>query len=364
MTIHGGGRNTANLIIGSYTHSLPHVVAKGNGISILNINEASGRIELLETIPDVRNPTYLAIAEDGQTLYCVEELAEKDGAGAAIIRRNVDGTGSTVVGRLPVFGDAPCHVSLDGHGRWLFVSNYQSGNFVAYPLGADGRPSGEGIDIRRSGSGPNPERQEGPHAHQATVSPDGRHVLICDAGTDEIARYAISGDLVEKIPDAVAKARSGTLPRHLVFASDGRHVFVLHELGCTVASYAYGPGGMRLVGEVSTLPEQFSGSSAGAAIRLHPQGRFLYASNRGHDSIVGFKVKESDGSLEPIGWYATRGKTPRDFAIDPGGTLLVAANQDSGSLAVFSIDPTTGALEPLGDVYEIGTPVCVLFAGK
>jgi 6-phosphogluconolactonase len=352
----------ATLIIGSYTHSLPHVVAKGNGISILKIDDATGVIELLETVSDLRNPTYLAISSDGRTVYGVEEFSEEDGAGVAIMRRDEQGNGLSLVARLPVFGDAPCHVSLDEKGRWLFVCNYQSGNVIAYALGVDGRPVGEGIDIRRSGSGPNPLRQEGPHAHQATISPDNRHVLICDAGADEIARYAISETYVEKAPDLVVKARPGSLPRHLTFSKNGQHVFVLHELSCTIASYAYENDGMRLVDEVSTLPTDFSGVSAGAAIRLHPQGRFVYASNRGHDSIVAFEVNEDDGTLKPIGWYETRGKTPRDFAIDPEGMFLVAANQDSDTLAVFAIDQTTGALQQLGDTFEIGTPVSVLFA--
>lgn len=352
------------LIIGSYTHSLPHVVAKGSGISLLRLDGETARIEPVDVIGAVRNPTYLALSPDEQTLYCVEELDQKDGAAVAILKRDVDQDRWSLSDRFPVPGDAPCHVSVDESGKWLFISNYGSGNFIAYPLGADGLRNGEGIDIRRAGRGANPDRQEGPHVHQATVSPDNRHVLICDAGTDEIARYPLSEDGPESQPDLVIKAKPGSLPRHLTFSRDGKYIFALQELGCAITSYAYADEGLQLLTEVSTLPADYVGMSAGAAIHLHPNGRFLYASNRGDDSIAAFEVGEERGELIPIGWFATGGRTPRDFAIDPSGRFLVAANQDSDTLVAFSIDRASGALSPFGNPYSIGTPVCVLFAGN
>jgi 6-phosphogluconolactonase len=352
----------ATLIVGTYTDSLPHVAAKGTGISVLRIDGGSGEITPVSTFSGLKNPTYLALSPDGGKLYAVEELDEKDGAAAAALCFDVKIGNISAEATMTVKGDAPCHVAVDNDGRRLFVGNYGSGSFVAYALGPDGLPTGEQIEVQRRGSGPNPDRQQGPHVHQVVPTPDGRHVLICDAGTDEIARHSIAGCLIDPKPDHVTKAASGSLPRHMVFSRDGAHVFVLHELACTIASYAYGESGLELLGEASTLPGDFGGQSACAAIRLHPNGRFLYASNRGHDSIVAYAVDDG-GLLTPIGWYATLGRTPRDFAVDPSGSYLVAANQDSHSLAVFRIDRQTGALEAIGETYEIGSPACVLFAG-
>lgn len=354
-------RLTGVLIIGSYTHSLPHVEASGTGISVLEIDPSTGIIRPRQMVGGVRNPTYLALSKNGRRLYSVEEMPAADEAGLAIFhKRDVDGSWE-LAGRASAFGDAPCHVSLDAEESWLFVSNYGTGNLVAYPLGDDGLPAGDAIDIRRSGSGPNPDRQEGPHVHQAVISPDEQIVLVCDAGTDEIVGYPISSRHLENVPEIVSRAKPGSLPRHLAFSVDGRLVFVLHEISCTITTYVYRPEGMIAVAEAFTLPSTFSGNSAAAAIRVHPNGRFLYASNRGHDSIAVFAIDTDSGSLEPRGWFATGGKIPRDFAINPDGTLLVAANQDSNTLNVFSIDGTTGGLKELGEPFSIGTPVCVLF---
>jgi 6-phosphogluconolactonase len=350
------------LVIGSYTDSLPHVVAQGLGISTLRLSADTGRLTLVSVFTELRNPTYLALGKDRRTLYSVEELAEKDGAAAVVLSLDAQMGEMKVLARIGAKGDWPCHVSLDHEERRLFVSNYLSGNFITAELDANGVPAGAVVNIQRSGTGPNASRQEGPHVHQATVTPDGRRVLVCDAGTDEIARHAIGPGLIDPIPDAVVKATGGYLPRHLAFSTDGTRFVVVNELGCSVSIYSYSEKEIRLLDEVSTLPDDFAGESACAAIRVHPGGRFVYASNRGHDTIVAFDVDPANGALKPIGWYSTRGTTPRDFAIDPSGRYLVAANQDSHSLAVFRIDPVSGALAPVGDTYATGSPVCVLFA--
>jgi 6-phosphogluconolactonase len=351
----------ATIIVGSYTEPMPHVMGRGEGISVLRVDGRTGTISPVAAFAGLRNPTYLALSRNGRALYAVEELDERDGAGAAVLDFDVATSRLSLLARMSVNGDAPCHIALDNADSRLFIGNYGSGNFVTYALGADAQPSGKFFDIRRSGSGPNPDRQLGPHVHQIVPTPGGRHVLVCDAGTDEIARHSLSGGLIDPHPDHVTRASGGSLPRHLVFSKDGTQAFVLHELSCSIASYAYGEDGLTFLGEVSTLPPRFEGQSYAAAIKLHPGGRFLYASNRGHDSIVAYAVGVG-GALTPVGWHGTRGNTPRDFAIDPAGRYLVAANQDTHSLAVFRIDLQTGALEPVGETYDIGSPVCVLFA--
>ncbi|WJH41722.1 lactonase family protein [Aliirhizobium terrae] len=351
------------IIIGSYTEPMPHVMGRGEGISVQRIDAYTGSITPVSTCRELHNPTYLAFSRDGNMLYAVEELDEKDGAGAAVLRFDAATGELSVEAKVAVYGDAPCHISLDNQDSRLFIGNYGSGNFVTYPLGSNGLPAGDCVDIRRSGSGPNPDRQEGPHVHQVVASPDGLHVLVCDAGTDEITRHSIANGLIDPVPDHVTRTTAGSLPRHLVFSLDGDKVFVLHELANTISTYAYGKEGLTLLSQQSTLPQDYHGPSYGAAIHIHPNGRFLYASNRGHDSIIAYDIDDG-GQLKPIGWYGTRGKTPRDFAIDPLGRVLVVANQDSHSLAVFMIDRRTGALKPIGELYEIGSPVCVLFAAR
>lgn len=350
------------LIIGAYTDSLPHVQAKGTGISLLSFDPDTGIIAAGPTYSDIRNPTYLAVSKDQKRLYAVEELSETDGADIIVFSLDAAGGQLSPLATVPAHGDWPCHVSFDLTERRLFVSNYLSGTFATYALGDDGLPKGGGVTIKRTGTGPNLERQEGPHVHQGVPTPDGLHVLLCDAGTDEIARHSLTGSLIETQPNLVVRTAGGSLPRHLAFAPDGKRFFVVHELGCCVNSYAYGADEIRLLATASALPEAWSGESNCATIRAHPNGKFVFASNRGHNSIVVFDVSGPEETLRATGWYSTRGETPRDFNIDPSGRFLIAANQDGHSLAAFAIDGQTGALTAIGDTYAIGSPVCVLFA--
>lgn len=362
MTKQNNNLDEITLLIGSYTDSLPHVQARGQGISVLRLSKGSGRITPVSQFTELRNPTYLTLSADKKTLYSVEELFGEDGSAVAALSFDKASGAMRVLGRVDAEGDWPCHVALDKTEDRLFVSNYLSGNFVTCELDASGVPTGVTVNIQRSGTGPNESRQEGPHVHCAAVTPDGGHVLVCDAGTDEIARYSIAKGLIETSSDLVVKTRGGHLPRHLALSTDGSQFFVVHELGCSVSAYAFDGDEIRLIQEISTLPEDFTGESACAAIRVHPNGRFVYASNRGHDSIVAFRVNADSGQMETVGWYSTQGGTPRDFAIDPSGHYLVAANQDGHSLVVYKIDQTSGALSPFGATYEIGSPVSVVFA--
>jgi 6-phosphogluconolactonase len=351
------------LLVGSYTDSLPHVQAKGEGVSLLGFDAATGAISPLVVFEDVHNPTYLALSQDRSILYAVEEMPRDEGASVVALHLDLAGKSLSFVDRLPAHGDCPCHVALDHDERRLFVSNYVSGNLVVFELDDNGRPTGAFADLQRSGQGPNPDRQEGPHVHQAVLAPDGEHVLVCDLGTDQLACHRLGDGLIDPVPDVVATVGSGTLPRHLVFSPNGQYFYVAHEQANTVTTHAYSNAGLPPIGEVSMLPPGFRGASAAAAIRLHPNGRFLYASNRGHDSIAVFELTENESALRPVGIAATGGKAPRDFAIDPTGHWLVAANQDSHTLTVFAIDPDTGVVTPIGEPYETGSPVSVLFAG-
>lgn len=347
--------------VGSYTVTMPHVQARGTGISTFSLDYDEATLTQLGTFSGISNSSYLAISHDEKMLYSVEEHAEDAGASVVALSLDADGSTLSLIARVPALGGDPCHVSLDHAGQHLFAANYQTGSFATYKLDQNGVPQLPGFKVERSGNGPNPDRQEGPHAHQCIATPDGKYVLVCDAGTDEIALYPVSNAALRSAPFQVVKTEGGSLPRHAVFARDGRYCYVVHELSCTIGIYSYTAEGLKFEADVTTLPSDFHGQSACAAIRLHPNGRFLYASNRGHDSIVAYEISTQGNELSMIGWFSTRGKTPRDFAIDPTGHYLVAANQDSHSLALFAIEQHTGALLPKGDVYETGSPTCVVF---
>jgi 6-phosphogluconolactonase len=352
--------NTSHiLVVGTYTDSLPHVEARGQGIHLLGFDGETGEITDGPLIQGMMNPTFLTASRDGTRLYSVQEMGEADGAAVDLFALNPTTSEARHLARRPALGGWPCHVGLDRDERRLYLSNYLSGSFVVYPLDTDGVPAEAPLKIQRAGTGPNPDRQEGPHVHQGVPTPDGLHVLVCDAGTDSIVRHRLLGDSLDSEPNLIVQAEGGSLPRHLAFLPDGSGFLVQHELDGTVVSYRYGSEAIEKVASVSALPADWTGPRSGATIRVHPGGRFVYASNRGHDSIVGFDLAGGLASLVPIGWWSTAGRTPRDLIITADGRFLIAANQDSDNLTVFSIDAATGDLRQLATREGIGSPVCV-----
>jgi len=255
-------------------------------------------------------------------------------------------------------------VSVDKTGKWLFVANYNSGSAAAYPINADGSLGEASAVDQHAGKSVNP-RQNGPHAHMAAISPDNRFVWVPDLGLDEVLSYRIDatkGGMAANDPPFV-KLTAGSGPRHVVFRPDAKFAYVVSELAATVTVFSYdaAKGAMQEVQTISTLPDGYTGAKSGAEIALDPGGKFLYASNRGHDSIAIFKVDAAKGTLTAAGNVSAGGKTPRDFAIDPTGNYLLAANQDSNNVVEFKIDRQTGGLTPTGDTLDVGAPVCVIF---
>jgi 6-phosphogluconolactonase len=236
---------------------------------------------------------------------------------------------------------------------------------AAFPIKPDGSLGEAAVTFQHAGKSVNAERQSGPHAHNAAISPDNRFVWVCDLGLDELISYHIDAakGLIQNDPPFV-KVAPGSGPRHVVFRGDSRFAYVEDEMGATVTVFSYNDvkGTMQQVQVISTLPAGYTGTKSGAEIALHPSSKFLYTSNRGHDSIAMFKVDEDKGTLTFAGTVPTGGKTPRNFAIYPGGDSLLAANQDSNNMVLFKIDRQTGALTPTGDKYEIGSPVSIVFA--
>jgi 6-phosphogluconolactonase len=274
--------------------------------------------------------------------------------------------GLTFLNQQASGGAAPCHLSIDKTGHHVLVANYGGGSVAVLPIQQDGRLGAATALVRHQGSSVNKERQQGPHAHAIDVDAANRHVLAADLGLDKLLVYRFDPSKGTLTPEETkaGKTSPGAGPRHFAFHPSGRFVYVINELDSTVTVFGYGAeqASLTAIQSVPTLPSGFTGTSATAEVVLSPDGRFLYGSNRGHDSLAIFAIDSGDGKLTAVGHEPTRGKKPRNFAIDPTGAYLLAANQDSDSIAVFRIDPATGRLSAVGDPVHAPRPVCITFA--
>jgi 6-phosphogluconolactonase len=351
------------VFIGTYTG--PNTDSKG--IYAFRFDDRTGALTPLGLKAETTSPSFLAAGGSGRVMYAVNEVGDFKGtkAGSITSFAVAAATGAlTPLGVQSTVGGGPCHVQCDGSGRFAAVANYGGGNFAIFPVGPDGRLGASSTVVAGTGSGPDKARQEGPHAHQVVFDPTNKYMLAVDLGIDQILVYRFdqaSGQITPNDPSS-ARLPPGSGPRHLAFHPDGRFIFAISELSSTITSFAWdgANGALRSIGAKSTLPAGYTGQNSTAEIAVHPNGRVLYGSNRGHDSIVVMSIAP-DGTLTPVEHVPTRGKTPRNFAIDPSGRWLIAANQGSGTLAVFGIDQKTGRLLPVGPLASVGSPVCVLF---
>lgn len=346
--------------VGTYTSG------RSEGIYLLRLNLASGELRHVGLTKGVVNPSYLTLDRHGRRLYAVNELDEFEGKkSGAVSAFAVDRTTGnlTFLNRQPTHGGSPCYVSLDASGRFLLVANYVGGSVAVLPLRGDGS-LGEATDVEHyRGSGVNPQRQEAPHAHCILPDPTGRHIYSCDLGTDRVMVFrfdAQRGRLIHAAQGS-AQLKPGSGPRHLTFDPGGRRAYVLNELNSTVTAFAHDPssGALRELQTLPILPDDFKGENTAADIHLSPEGKFLYCSNRGHDSIAAFSVGARTGELSFVAHTPTGGKTPRNFAIDPTGAFLLAANQNSDSILTFRRDARTGRLDPTGHFADVPSPVCL-----
>ena len=342
--------------------------AKSRGIYLLRMNPASGALTPAVLAAETANPGFLEVDVSNRRLFAVNQIDDFEGrsAGAVSVYSIDPVTGKlTLLNQQSSLGRGPCHLLLDREGRNVLVANYRSGSVAVLPVERDGRLGPASTVIQHNGSSIDPDRQQGPHAHCVTLDPANHFAYVCDLGLDKVMVYGFDprrGSLSPAEPPFAA-SRAGAGPRHMVFHPDGRHAYVINELNSTITAYAYAAqtGGLIEVQTLSTLPDGFVGKNSTAEIQVHPSGKFLYGSNRGHDSIVVFAVDPAQGTLTRVQHQPTLGKTPRCFGIDPAGRFLLAANQDSDTIVVFSIDPKTGHLKPTGQVQEAPSPVCVKF---
>lgn len=359
--------STLLMFVGTYTEALPHVpTAHAEGIYSFSFDPVTGKSGYMAVKTEIENPTYLTVDAKGQYLYAVSELegGRENLCNAYQINRE---TGELkYINRQPTLGQASCYVTIDGSGKQVLVANYASGETVVMlPIRTDGGLEPVSYKNQHSGSSVNPERQEGPHGHCVLPDPANQYVFVADLGIDQLVRYKLDAAGGKLIPasEGNVKIEAGSGPRHFVFSPNGKFVYLLSELNATVTvlSYDAAAGTMQALQSISALPEGYDGQKWAAAIRITPDGRFVYASNRGHDSIAMFAVDAATGKLTGLGFQSTGGKIPRDFNIDPTGQWLLAANQETDTVVTFKINQTTGVLEETGMVTEVATPVCIAF---
>jgi 6-phosphogluconolactonase len=343
------------LYIGTFTE-------KGSkGIYKTEFRTGTGELSEAVVAAETHDPSFLIVNRTNTNLYAVNEGSAEVSAFA------VDpATGNlSFLNKQPTGGDGPCHLALDATGRMLVVANYAGGSFATFPIETGGAIGPRKQFLQFQGSGPNHDRQAAPHAHEAVFSPDNRFVLINDLGTDRIMVYRADPARAALAPaprNGVADPGAG--PRHLVFGPGNRFVYVLNEMASTVTRFAWDAksGALKKIDSVSALPPDFHGSNTAAEIAIASNGRTLYTSNRGHDSIAVFQVA-SGGALRLTQNAAIGGHTPRSFTLDPSGRWLLVANQDSNSITVLRVDAGTGRLTATPKSIQVPSPVCLLFPG-
>lgn len=350
---------TANVLIGTYTNT-----GKSKGIYVYSFDFDTGKLTYKGELASA-NPSFLALSTDKKYVYAVNELDTGEGAVSAFEYNTVDGSLRLLNTQL-THGDSPCHIIVDHNNRHVIVSNYAGGSFTVFGKQADGSLTDKVQLIKHAGSGPDKSRQEKPHVHSATLSPNGKFLLVQDLGTDLITVYSYNGNddnspVSERgLKEVSASAGSG--PRHITFSKDGKYVYLVQEMKAAVTVYAYNDGNLKSLQEISMLKPDFKGKVGAADIHLSPDGKFLYASNRGEaNDIAIYGVDKNNGRLSHLGNQSVEGEGPRNFAISSNGKFVLIANQYTNDVIVFERDEQTGWLKNTGNRIEVGAPVCLLF---
>ncbi len=362
------------LFVGTYTKD------GSQGIYSYRFDERSGKLTSLGLAAKADNPSFLAVAAGNKFLYAVNEIRDYKGAAsggvtAFSIHRK---TGKLrQLNEVASRGGDPCYIAFDRSGKYVLVANYGGGNVAVFPLSSDGRIGEASSVVKDTGPlGPNHVRQESPHAHFIAASARNRFAYVSDLGLDRVLIYkfdATKGTLTPRQPETEGHAENGkdffsatlapgTGPRHIAFSADGNYMYVIGELDSTVTVFANDDKEtFRAIQKISTRQPGSTGANGAAEIAIHPNGKFLYASNRGDDSIAVFSVDRESGKLTVVERVTSGGHTPRHFALDPDGTHLLVANQDSGNIVEYRVDAATGRLQRVGDIVKVPSPVCLVF---
>lgn len=348
--------------VGTYTRKEGHVDGKAKGIYQISADTSNGQLYRLNTVPDIINPSYVIYSPDGKYLYAASEIGGGSDSTGYVYAYRLQGEEVELINRQISHGLAPCHLAVHPSGKFLFVANYMGG-VAMYPIQEDGKLSPASDVKYLQGSGPHP-RQNVSHPHSVTIDREGRFAYIADLGTDKIMIFLIDLENGTLQPAATpyAEVAPGAGPRHLTFHPNGQLVYAINELNSTITTFNYdrADGHLEALETVSTLPMAFNGDNTCADIHIEPGGRFLYGSNRGHNSIAIFSIDTKSGLLKSAGHQSTGGEIPRNFAIAPNGQFLYVANQNSDNIVYFKINEENGSLDQFGEL-SIPTPVCIQF---
>ena len=349
------------LYVGTYTTE----GSTSRGIHLVSLNMETGKLRQPRLAAELRNPAFLAVHPSGKHVYAVNEFSDGGGRGngaVTALKVNADGT-LTKLNDLPSLGGSPCHCNVDSTGTNLLVANYVGGNVLVFPIKPDGSLEPAACNIQFEGSSVDKSRQEAPHAHSVNLSSDNRFAYVADLGTDKVMIFNFDAASHELTPadQPFVSVTPGGGPRHFSIHPTGRFAYTNNELTMVATAFSREPqtGELTVIQDISTVPAGYDGRRSTAECLVHPSGRFLYVSNRGHETITVFAINAETGLLTYVENAATLGNEPRNFFIESTGKWLLAENQNSDSIHVFAINPTTGRLTSNGSSITVGRPVCV-----
>ncbi|MBI1313210.1 beta-propeller fold lactonase family protein [bacterium] len=363
----------AVIMIGStITHADDHMLfissfaaGEKGAIHSCSFNLDTGELKLLRQTTDIENPFFLAVSPEGRFLYAIDaaQFGDDENEFVTAFRINRKSGQLTRLNCQSAMGRTSCYLDIDDTGKTLVVANYSSGDVAALPIQKDGSLSEAASFIRHTGSSVDPARQKGPFAHSIEISPDNRFALAADLGIDKVLIYRLDPATAKLTPNDVqpsANVAPGSGPRHLTFHPNGRRVYVISELKNTVTVFDYDTeaGTLKERQTISTLPADFAGTSYCADLKMTPDGRFLYGTNRGHDSIAVYRTAE-DGQLTLVSIQSSLGKGPQNLLITPDGRWLLCANMPGNNVAVFGINAESGQLTAQGDPIAVAMPSCI-----
>ena len=342
--------------IGAYTTGAGE---REKGIYRCEFDEVTGTLNLLDVEESGPSPSFLALSHDLEKVYAVNEL---DGGTVSALNWDIASGGLRVFNSESTHGASPCFVSFDPGEHYVLVANYNGGTVAVFPIGADGQLGSASCVIDHAKGHLRPRRDTPPHPHMIAPTPDGQYIMVTDLGLDATLLYRLCDGVLTLAEGATALAKIGAGPRHFAFSPDGKTAYVINELDSTLDVFAYADGRLTRKQTISSLPDDFTGSNSTAQVLVAADGRFVYGSNRGHDSIAIWPVDQATGLAGDPTWIPSGGRTPRNFAIDPSGRWLITAHQSSNNVFVFARDVETGQLTRTAQELAIDAPVCIVFA--
>ncbi|WP_044171897.1 lactonase family protein [Flectobacillus major] len=344
------------VLVGTYTSKA------SKGIYVYKFNTATGELQFSSVVSGVKNPSFITLSPNQKFAYSV---GETDGDGTVNAFSFDKQSGSlSFLNSESAGGAGPCHITTDRTGKWVIAGNYGGGSLSILPILGNGTVGKATQTIQHTGHSVNASRQEKPHVHSINVAPNNQDVFVPDLGVDKIYTYSLDTQkgLLNEGKPAYTSSIAGSGPRHFTFHPNGKWAYVIEELSATVTAYRYQKGGLKATQTISTLPADYTGKKWCADIHISPDGKFLYASNRSHESITVYAINTKTGQLTWVDNTNVAGKTPRNFAIDPTGNYILVANQDSDNITIFKRDKATGKFTYTGTSVEVSMPVCLQWA--